>query len=77
MDIQSQMNPENDDYKATMDALTKLVDRAIEMERLDMLMSMDMNLIEISKDLGDNLDKLSKKKRIILKVDNNADLSQD
>lgn len=28
-------------------------------------------------DLGDNLDKLSKKKRIILKVDNNADLSQD
>ena len=31
----SQMNPENDDYKATMDALTKLVDRAIEMERID------------------------------------------
>lgn len=31
----SQMNPENDDYKATTDALTKLVDRAIEMERLD------------------------------------------
>lgn len=28
-------------------------------------------------DLGDNLDKLSKKKRIILKVDNRADLSQD
>lgn len=28
-------------------------------------------------DLGDNLDKLSKKKRIILKVDNNADLSHD
>lgn len=28
-------------------------------------------------DLGDNLDKLSKKKRIILKVDNNADLSQE
>ena len=28
-------------------------------------------------DLGNNLDKLSKKKRIILKVDNDADLSQD
>ena len=28
-------------------------------------------------DLGNNLYKLKKKKRIILKVDNNADLSQD
>lgn len=30
-----QMNPEDEDYKATTDALTKLIDRAIEMEKLE------------------------------------------
>lgn len=29
------MNPEDEDYKATTDALTKLIDRAIEMEKLE------------------------------------------
>ena len=31
----SQMNPEDENYKATTDVLTRLIDRAIEMDKID------------------------------------------